>query len=110
MRSYWSTSINKTLARNSINSIGPGTGTHHLTAVQTALSLKPEVLFFLTDADAPILRAADLNEIRKKNRGRTRIHCIEFGTGPFIVDSFLKRLAAQNGGTYRYRDVKKFSR
>jgi len=82
-----------------------------LPALKRALSYSPEHIFFLTDADQPQLTAADLAEIRRINRGRTKIHCVEFGKGPGMPgDNFLKQLARQNGGTYRYRDVTRFAR
>jgi len=77
------------------------------------LAQSPEVLFFLTDADTR-LNAADLNDIRTRyNKSHTRIHCIEFGKGPRLQnapDNFLQKLARQNRGQYRYRDVTGFSR
>ena len=108
---YWGTDINKTLARQFISGVQPDLGTDHLPALKRALRLGPEVIFFLTDADEPSLRAPDLAEIRQLNQGRTRIHCVEFGKGAELnTDNFLKRLARDNGGTYRYRDVTRFRR
>lgn len=105
----WATTIHKTLARQDISSVTTSGGTDHMPALKKALRLRPEVIYFLTDADEPILRAADLNEIKQLNKGRTRIHCIEFGKGPDLkIENFLGRLARQNGGTYRYRDVSQF--
>ena len=106
----WATSINKTLARQNINSARTSGGTDHMLALKQALRLRSEVVYFLSDADDP-LTAADLNDIKQLNKGRTRIHCIEFGKYPDLkVDNFLKRLARQNGGSYLYRDVTKFKR
>ncbi len=107
---YWASSINKTLARQDIGNVGTGGGTDHMLALQQALQLKPDVLFFLTDADSP-LNVGQLDKIKRSNKGRSRIHCIEFGQGPELNTSiFLKRLARQNGGTYHYRDVDEFER
>jgi Ca-activated chloride channel family protein len=106
----WATSINKTLARQDINNARTSGGTDHMLALKKALRLRPEVIYFLTDADDP-LGAADLNDIKQLNKGRARIHCIEFGKFPDLkIDNFLRRLARQNGGTYLYRDVTKFKR
>jgi hypothetical protein len=106
----WANSINKTLARQNINSARTSGGTDHMLALKQALRLRPEVVYFLSDADDP-LGAADLNDIKQLNKGRTRIHCIEFGKYPDLkVDNFLRRLARQNGGNYLYRDVTKFKR
>lgn len=107
----WATDINRTLARQFISSVQPDGGTDHMPALKKALRYQPEHLFFLTDADQPILSARELNEIKTANNGRTAIHCVEFGKGPEISsDNFLKKLARENGGTYRYRDVTKFGR
>ena len=108
----WATEINKTLARQSINNVVPGGGTDHMPALKKALSLRPEVIYFLTDADS-VLRSGDLDKIKRTNQGRARIHCIEFGEGADLQIkplNFLKRLARQSGGTYRYRDVTQFRR
>lgn len=107
----WATDINRTLARQFISSVQPDGGTDHMPALKKALRYQPEHLFFLTDADQPVLSARELNEIKTVNNGRTAIHCVEFGKGPEIAaDNFLKKLARENGGTYRYRDVTKFGR
>ncbi len=108
---YAATEVNRTMARQFINGIEPDGGTNHMPALRAAMKYDPEVIFFLTDADEPQLSAADLNDIRKLNRGRAKIHCIEFGNGPELsVDSFPKKLARQNEGMYRYRDVTRFRR
>lgn len=98
--------INKTLARQYVAAIRPDGGTDHLRALKQALRLEPDVLYFLTDAKEPQLTAGELDQVGRLNRGRTRIHCIEFGEGPNLSrDNFLERLARQNGGQYRYEDV-----
>jgi Ca-activated chloride channel family protein len=105
----WATDINRTLAGQFLRGVSPEGGTDHIPALRKALSYRPEHLFFLTDADQPQLTARDLDAIQRLNRGRTHIHCIEFGQGANLgLDNFLKRLARQNDGTYRYRDVTKF--
>lgn len=106
----WATDINKTLARQFLLEVQPDGGTHHLAALEKGLSYRPEHLFFLTDADDPILSAADRAKIKRNNAGKTRIHCIEFGKGGDLgTTNFLKQMATENGGTYRYRDISKFS-
>lgn len=80
-------------------------GTEHVAPLQAALRLAPEVLFFLTDADEPQLSGAELDRLRRMNRG-TAIHAIEFGVGPSVGgDNFLQRLARQNDGQHVYVDV-----
>lgn len=107
----WATDINRTLARQFISGVQPDGGTDHMPALKKALRYQPDHLFFLTDADQPILSAREINELKTLNDGRTKIHCVEFGKGPELSgDNFLKKLARDNGGTYRYRDVTRFSR
>ena len=103
--------LNKTLARQKISGIQPGSGTDHLPPLEMALRMNPDVIFFLTDALEPPLWPRDLEKIKTLNGGRVRIHSIEFGQGPELaVDTgnFLRKLARQNGGTYRYHDVTRF--
>lgn len=109
---YWATDINRTIARQFIATVQPEGGTLHLPALVYALKYGPEVVFLLTDSDTQ-LSPGELDELRRLNGGRTRIHCIEFGKGPALpgaAPNFLQKLAAQNGGVYRYRDVTKFGR
>jgi hypothetical protein len=97
----------KKRAESFIGSILADGGTKHMEALELALRLKPDVIFFLTDADDPVLTASDLSRIRRLNNG-TSINAIEFGTGPASSElNFLKRLAEQNHGNYGYVDISK---
>ena len=74
--------------------------------LKSALRMRPDVVFFLTDADQPKLTFGELQRVRRWNSGTT-IHAIEFGAGPQIAaDSFLMKLARQNGGQHAYVDVR----
>ena len=59
----------------------------------------------------PRLSPSDLEQIRKRNGGKCQIHTIEFGKWGDLTqdDNFLKKLARQNGGQHRYRDVTRFA-
>ncbi len=105
------TDINKTLARQQIVRVTPDGGTRHYPALLKALSLDPEVIYFLTDADINTqITPADLDRLSSRNRGRCRIHAIKFGLGAELIPNhYVKRLATRNGGRYRYRDIKSFS-
>jgi hypothetical protein len=82
-------------------------GTAHMPALEIALRMHPDVIFFLTDADEPQLRRGDLDRIRKLNNG-TVINAIEFGAGPRPAGrSFLQQLAEENAGGHGYVDVTK---
>ncbi len=106
------TAINRNLAVQFIDAQVASGGTNHMPALRRALGFRPDVIFLLTDADEPRLQAADFAEIRRLNKGRCRIHCIEFGKHADLsgVGNFLKKLAHQGRGTYRYYDVTRFSR
>jgi hypothetical protein len=100
------TSTNKSRVRSRLATILPDGGTDHMTALRAALKLKPEVIFFLTDAD--LMSRKDVEEIVAE-AGTTRIQAVEFGLGPQGSDaSPLRRLATGTGGSYRYIDVTKF--
>ena len=105
-RLSWATSQNQERAKQYIRGVTAAGGTHHEKALLAALSLSPDVIFFLTDADQPRLEAAELETLRRRNSGRTSINTIEFGLGPaFSQDNFLSQLARQNGGRYGYVDI-----
>ena len=110
---FFATDLNKASARQFIQQIEPDLGTHHMEAIKLGLSFRPEVMYVLTDSGDPKLTPRELEEIQRKNGGRTHIHCIEFGIGPELFgdgSNFLEKLAAQNDGTHRYVDVTELSR
>lgn len=87
---------------DSITAVG---ATRHMPAITMAMGMRPDVIFFLTDADEPQLTEFELKKIRQLNRGTT-INAIQFGAGPQSAsDNFLLRLARQNGGQHAYVDV-----
>ena len=72
--------------------------------------MRPDVIFFLTDADEPQLSRSDLDRIGRLNYG-TVINAIEFGAGPKSgarISS--KTLAAENAGQHGYVDVTRLPR
>jgi hypothetical protein len=96
------------LAQKYVRGIMADGGTRHGEALEAALRLAPDVIFFLTDADQPELPPAMLAKLRRMNGGRTSIHTIEFGLGPQASrDNFLAKIARQNGGQYVYIDISK---
>lgn len=79
-------------------------GTDRQAALFAAIKLQPDVIFFLTDADAPP-SPGQLYEINRRAAGIT-IHTIEFGLGPQRdPNNFLVKLAEQNGGQHGYVDI-----
>ena len=99
---------NKARMQSQLATILPDGGTDHMTALRVALQLKPEVIFFLTDAD--LMSNKDVNEILAE-AGTTRIQAIEFGRGTSLGQRTpLDRLATTTGGSYLYIDVSRFPR
>ena len=100
---------NVRLAERYVDSIKAFGGTKHSIALKMALRMSPDVIFFLTDARIPRLSGIELAEIRRRSaQSGTTIHAIEFGPDPVEpTDSFLRDLAGQNRGAYRYIDVRK---
>jgi von Willebrand factor type A domain len=102
------TTANKAWVRKELTGILPDGGTDHMSALRAALVLKPEVIFFLTDAD--LMTNSDVNQILAEV-GTTRIQAIEFGRGISLGERTpLRRLANTTGGAYLYIDVSKFPR
>jgi hypothetical protein len=102
------TPANKARVRTLLAGIEASLGTDHMLALRAALALKPEVIFFLTDADLMNRQevAAILAEV-----GKTRIQAVEFGlSGALGGSPALKSLAKSTGGSYRYIDVNTFGR
>jgi len=102
------TTSNKARVQTQLATVTPDGSTDHMLALRTALGLKPEVIFFLTDAD--LMTNSDVNEILAEVRA-TRIQAVEFGRGTtFGQQTPLARMATTTGGSYLYIDVSKFPR
>ena len=71
-------------------------------AILEAISLKPDVIYFLTDGDESELSPAEMAQVRQLSRNIT-IHVIKLGDGTLssLRPSWLKRLADQAHGEYR---------
>lgn len=96
---------NKERAKKWIRSITPDGGTRHEEALLAAIRLRPDCIFFLTDADDPKLSDSQLEMICRRAAG-IPIHAIEFGMGPRSgPPSFLARLAQMTQGNYGYVDI-----
>lgn len=109
-QSFWLLPADDAMKRRAeqfVRAIGAEGGTEHFDALKMALRLEPDVIFFLTDARIPQLRRNQLDEIRNRCvRAGTTIHAIEFGVDVVAPEvSFLRTLAAENQGEYRYIDV-----
>jgi hypothetical protein len=108
-RLLFATDRNKELAARFVRGMTADGGTHHEDALLAAIALRPDVIFFLTDADEPRLWPSQLDRLRRRAAGVT-IHAIEFGFGPQQnARNFLVQLAEQNGGQHTYIDVSRFT-
>jgi hypothetical protein len=99
---------NKKLAANFIGGMTADGGTDRFTALKQALAFRPDVIFFLTDADDPMSTSemADLEQVY--SRSGTAICVIEFGRTPTAPQkNFLTELAGQSGGKYGYVNTAK---
>jgi len=97
---------NKQLVKNFFEGLGAFGSTNHFYGLIAGLDLQPDVLVFMTDGGSPALSPHQLDRVRKMAGSRTDIHCIQFGSGPLQErDNFMKKLAKQNRGTFRYINV-----
>lgn len=97
----------KKIATDFVRDIQATGGTQHLRALRMALSLNPDVIFFLTDADKPALRQRDIDDLQNRaSRSATAIHAIQFGEGPNQSSgNWIEILAIGTSGKYRYINV-----
>jgi len=107
-RLVFANQTNKLRAERFIQQITADGATAHEDALKVALTLRPDVIFFLTDADEPTLSPTQMKRLEKLNSGHTVINVVEFGMGPYLgVENFLVRLARENGGKHAYVDISK---
>jgi len=109
-RLIWGDQRGKTLAGRFVQSIVAAGGTRHMEALTMAVKLRPDVIFFLTDAKEPQMTEEQLQTIRRLNRhAEASINTIEFGYGAAdkTTENFLVRLARENHGQHVYVDISK---
>jgi hypothetical protein len=99
---------NKKLASNFVGGITADGGTDRFAALKQALAFRPDVVFFLTDADDP-MSPSEMAEIQRlQSRIGTTISVIEFGrTATAPAKNFLTELARLSGGQYGYVNTAK---
>lgn len=90
-----------------LREIKPDGGTNHNVALQAALALEPQVIYFLTDADN--MQSDDVAKLTQANRRLSRlvsIHTIQFANGPpdAAAETF-RTLALHNNGTHTHVNV-----
>lgn len=78
----------------------PATGsTDHVRALRQALVARPDLLFWVTDADD--LTESAVLEVTRLNNGLASIHVVELAAGRRDANSLLTRLAEGNRGEHR---------
>lgn len=95
--------------RDFIHTLAAFGATNHERAILSALQLKPDVIYLLTDGD-PVLNASQRKRIREESHGRTTITCIQFGRirpDDDATRTALEALAAENRGSYTFIDMNK---
>jgi hypothetical protein len=101
---------NKQLAANFVGGITADGGTDRIVALRDAISLMPNVIFFLTDADDPMSESEMAEVTRLNQRAQAAICVIEFGRKPAPTpDNFLMQLARESGGKYGFVDTTKLT-
>ncbi len=110
-RTTFANDRNKELATRFVRGVKADGGTDRFAALRHALALRPNVVFFLSDADEP-MSAKELEEIGRLNeRVGAEICAIEFGRGDQPPSaSSLAELAKSNDGQYVYIDTEKLSK
>lgn len=108
-RVAYATDQNKRLASSYISGITSDGNTRRLPALRHALAMRPDAVFFLTDADDP-MSPRELAQVEELAGGAT-INAIEFGVGKQTARSnFLIELSQATGGGYVYVDTQKLGR
>jgi hypothetical protein len=99
---------NKQLAARFLGRVKADGGTDRFLALKHALSLHPDTIFFLSDADDP-MSDSEMAKLARINEDVGAAICvIEFGRGPDEPErNFLTELARLSGGKYGYVDVTK---
>ncbi|MCG8450183.1 MAG: VWA domain-containing protein, partial [Pirellulales bacterium] len=105
------TTTHRKLAEAFVRGIDARGGTYRRSALLRAIGLRAEVIYFLTDADAPMAGNDILETVRLARRYGTAIHTIEFGILPHPTrENFLVQLARYTGGRYVYVNMNELSR
>jgi hypothetical protein len=96
----------KRMAANMVGSVTADSGTDRYSALKAAIAFRPDVIFFLTDADDAMLSGEVAEILRANERTGAAICVIEFGREASPPgENFLTRLARETGGQYGYVDA-----
>ncbi len=100
------TPANKARCVRFLKSLVPTGGTSSEAALMAGIRMRPDVVFFLTDADEELTEQTleRVQTLRRQCKVR-QICVIEFRKSTDPVKKTYKRLAAENGGTYVVRNI-----
>lgn len=96
-------------AREFLHTLVAFGATDHERAMMSALQLRPDVVYLLTDGD-PVINASQRRRIHDETAGRTTISCIQFGRirpDEQATRTALEALARDNRGSYVFIDMSK---
>ena len=100
------TAANKTWVQSQFEAVVPEGGSAHSLALQTALELKPDIIFFLVPSN---IRTKNQVPAIPSQLGRTLIHVIELGQGPDPRKVGQRgRSTVVTSNTHHYIDVTRF--
>lgn len=103
------TKENKQQTARFLDTIRSEGGTDHVKAIKRALTLSPDVVYFLTDADE--LKPGQVQELTALNHrsAKASIHCIELSLDNLNrKDNPMRVLARDNRGVYQGIDLTRF--
>src|SRR5262249_7216530 len=89
----------KSMAIESLHQWRAEGGTDHVGAIRTALSLRPEVIYWLTDGTD--LTTAQIESITRSNKLKVAINTIGMNSRNVPDSQPLQRLSVENRGAYR---------
>lgn len=99
----------KQMVKEFFEGLGAFGATNHFSGLIGGLHFQPDVLVLMTDGGSPDLTPYQLKRLRVHAGRKTEIHCIQFGAGALVkTNSFMRKLAQQNRGTFRYIDVRQW--
>lgn len=97
---------NKAAVEPFIEQLAPYGSTDHEAGLYRAFDLQADAVILLTDGDTPELNDGQIQQIYRVTKGRTAVHCIQFGLSSEPPSgSFMRKLASKTGGTYQYINV-----
>jgi hypothetical protein len=83
-----------------VNQFEPNGGTYPLAALQAAVSLRPDAIFFLSDGRFDTAAITRLRALNSRRNGRIAIHAIAFMNRENV--GLMRAIAGDSGGEFRF--------